>query len=110
LRAHHDGIPAALCRVSTGRQFPNALRPVAGLLWELNSTRDHATEGDPPNLAIWVGAEMERMMAAAGVDVSAAQSNDAWMLPIPTTFIVDHDGVIPHRGIEEMLAALRRAP
>jgi hypothetical protein len=62
------------------------------------------------NLAIWVGAEMERMMAAAGVDVPAAQSNGAWMLPIPATFIVGRDGVIPRMGIEDMQAALRRAP
>jgi hypothetical protein len=50
---------------------------------------------------------MERMMAAAGVDVSAAQDNDAWLLPIPATLIVGRDGVIPRMGIEDMLAALR---
>jgi hypothetical protein len=81
---------------------------VARLLWELNSTPDYAKEGD--SLAIWVGAKMERMMAAAGVDVSAAQDNDAWLLPIPATLIVGRDGVIPRMGIEEMLTALRCAP
>ena len=50
---------------------------------------------------------MERMVAAAGVDVSAAQDNDAWLLPIPATLIVGRDGVIPRMGIEDMLAALR---
>jgi hypothetical protein len=79
-------ISAALCRVSIGRQFPNALRPVARQLW------------------------MERMMAAAGVDVSAAQDNDAWLLPIPATLIVGRDGVIRRMGFEDMLAALRCAP
>jgi hypothetical protein len=39
-----------------------------------------------------------------------AQSNDAWMLPIPATFIFDRDELIPRMGIEDMLVALRRAP
>ncbi|WP_161491931.1 hypothetical protein [Bradyrhizobium centrolobii] len=53
---------------------------------------------------------MERMMAAAGVDVSAAQDNDAWLLPIPATLIVGGDGVIPRMGIEDMPAARRCVP
>jgi hypothetical protein len=41
------------------------------------------------------------------VSDNAAQSSDAWMLPIPATFIVGRNGVIPRMGIEDMLAALR---
>jgi peroxiredoxin len=69
------------------------------------------------NLAIWVGAEMERMIADAGWDLPAYQGNAAWMLPIPATFVVGTDGGIKARfvdpdyrrrmAIEDMLEALR---
>jgi len=71
------------------------------------------------NLAIWVGAEMEEMMAAAGVDLPTYQGSDSWILPIPATFVVGVDGRIRARfvdpdyrrrmAIEEMLGALRAA-
>jgi peroxiredoxin len=71
------------------------------------------------NLAIWVGEEMEKLIAAAGCDVPAYQGNDAWMLPIPATFVVGTDGLIKARHIdpdyrrrmeaEDLLAALRTA-
>src|ERR1043165_26217 len=71
------------------------------------------------NLVIWVGAEMERMLSERGRDLPRFQGNDAWMLPIPATFVVGTDGVIKARfvdpdyrkrmDIEEMLAALRAA-
>ena len=69
------------------------------------------------NLAIWVGAEMQQMMAAAGVNLPVYQGNESWMLPIPATFVVGTDGVIVARfvdpdyrkrmAIEDMLKALR---
>jgi peroxiredoxin len=71
------------------------------------------------NLAIWVGAEMERMIAEAGWNLPAYQGNDAWMLPIPATFVVGTDGKIKARfvdpdyrrrmAIETMLEELKRA-
>jgi peroxiredoxin len=71
------------------------------------------------NLAIWVGEEMERFIAAAGWDVPRFQGNDSWFLPIPATFVVGRDGQIKARfvdpdyrrrmAIEDVLAALRRA-
>jgi peroxiredoxin len=69
------------------------------------------------NLAIWVGAEMQKMMAARD-DISAFQGNSSWMLPIPATFVVGRDGAIRARfvdpdyrkrmAIEDLLAALRK--
>jgi peroxiredoxin len=69
------------------------------------------------NLAIWVGAEMERMIAAAGWDIPNFQGNTSWMLPIPATFVVGKDGKVKARfvdpdyrkrmAIEGMIAALR---
>jgi peroxiredoxin len=71
------------------------------------------------NLAICVGEEMKRMMAESGWDLPAYQGNDAWMLPIPATFIVATDGRITARfvdpdyrkrmAIEDMLDALKAA-
>jgi peroxiredoxin len=71
------------------------------------------------NLAIWVGAEMEELIAGAGWDVPAYQGNAAWMLPIPATFVVGTDGIITARYLDpdyrkrmernDLLEALRAA-
>lgn len=70
------------------------------------------------NLAIWVGAEMERLMGV-GFDLPSYQGNSSWFLPIPATFIVGTDGIITDRfvdpdyrrrmDIDDLIAALRRA-
>jgi peroxiredoxin len=52
------------------------------------------------NLAIWIGAEMQDMMGAAGVDLPAHQGNAAWMLPVPATFVVGRDGRVAARHID----------
>jgi peroxiredoxin len=69
------------------------------------------------NLVIWVGAEMERMIPAAGRDIPHYQGNASWMLPIPATFVVGKDGKVKARfvdpdyrkrmAIEDMIKALR---
>ena len=71
------------------------------------------------NLVIWVGAEMEKALSERARDLPKYQGNDAWMLPIPATFVVGTDGIITARfvdpdyrkrmDIDDMLAALRRA-
>jgi peroxiredoxin len=71
------------------------------------------------NLVIWVGAEMARMISAAGWDIPNYQGNASWMLPIPATFVVGRDGKVKARfvdpdyrkrmAIEGMIAALRSA-
>jgi peroxiredoxin len=69
------------------------------------------------NLAIWVGAEMQKMLAGLR-DLPSFQGNDSWILPIPATFVVGTDGIIRARfvdpdyrrrmAIDDLLAALRR--
>ena len=69
------------------------------------------------NLAIWIGAEMQRLMAGRQ-DLPSFQGNDSWMLPIPATFVVGTNSIIKARfvdpdyrkrmAIEELLAAMRR--
>jgi peroxiredoxin len=68
------------------------------------------------NLAIWLGAEMQKMMEGRR-DLPTFQGNSSWMLPIPATFVVGRDGLIRARFIDpdyrtrisiaEMLTALR---
>ncbi len=71
------------------------------------------------NLVMWVGAEMEALLPAAGVNMPVYQGNESWMLPIPATFVVGTDGIIKARHvdpdyrrrmeIEDLLAALESA-
>jgi peroxiredoxin len=68
------------------------------------------------NLAIWLGTEMQKMMADRQ-DLPTYQGNSSWMLPIPATFVVAQDGRVKARfidpdyrkrmAIEDLLTALR---
>jgi peroxiredoxin len=68
------------------------------------------------NLAIWIGAEMQKMLEGRR-DLPSFQGNDSWMLPIPATFVVGTDGLIKARfvdpdyrrrmAIDDLLAALK---
>jgi peroxiredoxin len=68
------------------------------------------------NLAIWVGAEIRKMMEGRR-DLPTFQGNGSWMLPIPATFVVGRDALIRARFIDpdyrnrmmisDMLAAMR---
>lgn len=68
------------------------------------------------NLAIWLGAEMQKMLAGLR-DLPSFQGNNSWILPIPATFIVAKDGLIRARfvdpdyrkrmAIADLLAALK---
>jgi peroxiredoxin len=71
------------------------------------------------NLTIWVGEEMKRLIRDEfGHDIASFQGNDAWLLPIPATFVVGRDGRIKERfvdpdyrrrmAINDLLTALRR--
>jgi len=48
------------------------------------------------NLAIWLGAEMQKMLAGLR-DLPSFQGNNSWILPIPATFVVAKDGLIRAR-------------
>jgi peroxiredoxin len=68
------------------------------------------------NLAIWLGAEMQKMLAVLR-DLPSFQGNNSWILPIPATFVVAKDGLIRARfvdpdyrkrmAIDDLLAALK---
>ena len=67
-------------------------------------------------LAIWVGDEMQKVIAERH-QLPEYQGNDAWVLPIPATFVVGQDRRIKARfvdpdyrkrmAIEDLLAAMR---
>jgi peroxiredoxin len=52
------------------------------------------------NLVVWVGADMERMMAEGGIDLAEYQDNQSWFLPIPATFVVASNGLIAARYVD----------
>jgi len=71
------------------------------------------------NLVIWLGTELSKELAGLGRSLPDYQGNDAWMLPIPATFVVGRDGLVKARfvdpdfrrrmAVEELIAALKAA-
>ena len=71
------------------------------------------------NLAIWLGAEIQKLLTNFGRDLSAYQGTASWFVPIPATFIVAQDGMIKARfvdpdysrrmDVDDMIAALKAA-
>jgi len=71
------------------------------------------------NLAIWVGPDLERLLSSFGRSLPEYQGNDAWMLPIPATFVITRDGTVAARfidpdfrrrmSVEELIEALKSA-
>jgi peroxiredoxin len=52
------------------------------------------------NLAVWIGPDLERQLASFGRSLPDYQGNQAWMLPIPATFVVGTDGRVAARFID----------
>jgi peroxiredoxin len=104
--------------VPEGQQFTTKLKSEAKASFAMLTDVDNGYALSL-NLAIWVGEEMQRLIAAAGWDLPAYQGNDAWVLPIPATFVVGTDGLIKARfvdpdyrqrmAIDDMLGAIRSA-
>ncbi len=69
------------------------------------------------NLAIWLGAEIEKLLDY--LDMPDFHGNDGWVLPIPATFVVGRDGVVKARfvdpdfrrrmAIDDLISALKSA-
>ncbi|WP_148277089.1 peroxiredoxin-like family protein [Methylocystis sp. SC2] len=52
------------------------------------------------NLAIWVPDDMSSLIAAAGWDVPCYQGGSAWILPVPSVFLLDREGVVRFRHVD----------
>ncbi|BCG96633.1 peroxiredoxin-like family protein [Mesorhizobium sp. 131-2-1] len=99
------------------RKFAKAMKTAVGATFPFLTDMDNGYALSL-NLAIWVGAEMERLMGL-GLDLPNYQGNSSWFLPIPATFIIGTDGIITDRfvdpdyrrrmDIDDLIAALRRA-
>jgi peroxiredoxin len=50
-------------------------------------------------LAMWVGDEIRGLLAEDGVPLPLFQGNEAWVLPLPATFVVRQDGRIAARYV-----------
>lgn len=50
------------------------------------------------NLAIWLGAEIQRLLSYQ--DMAKFHGNDGWMLPIPAVFVVGRDGLVKARFVD----------
>lgn len=50
------------------------------------------------NLAIWLGAEIQKLLSYQ--DMASFHGNDGWVLPIPATFVVGHDGLVKARFVD----------
>jgi peroxiredoxin len=51
-------------------------------------------------LTIPLGDEMRDFMISRGRDLSTYQGNDAWLLPIPATFVLDRGSIIHMRHVD----------
>lgn len=51
-------------------------------------------------LTIPVGDEMRDFMTRRGRDLATYQGNEAWLLPIPATFVLDRSGAIVMRHVD----------
>ena len=51
-------------------------------------------------LAMWVGEPVRALMSGIGWRLDAFQGNDAWLVPLPATFVVGSDGVILARFVD----------
>jgi peroxiredoxin len=111
--------PIQIVAIMPDRQeFARELRSEAGAPFPILTDMDNGYALSL-NLSIWVGTELERMIAEAGWDLPSYQGNASWMLPIPATFVVDRSGRIRARNvdpdyrrrmeIDDMLQALRSA-
>jgi peroxiredoxin len=52
------------------------------------------------NLAIWLGPDLRDLLSQRGRVLPNYHGNDAWMLPIPATFVVGRDGRIKARFVD----------
>lgn len=50
------------------------------------------------NLAIWLSPDLQNILS--GRDLPSYHGNNAWMLPIPATFVVDSDGLVKARFVD----------
>ena len=51
-------------------------------------------------LVFWVGDKIKEMYRQFGIDLAQFQGNGGWLLPIPATLVVGHDGRVKARFVD----------
>lgn len=51
-------------------------------------------------LVMWVGSDMEELMAETGVELPKYQDNGSWFLPVPATYVIAKDGTVAARHVD----------
>jgi peroxiredoxin len=67
--------------------------------FEVLSDVDHAL-GFQFGIIFRVPDALRRVYLEIGVDLAARHGNDAWLLPVPATFVVDRKGTIRHAYVD----------
>ena len=116
----HDGIAALGAQVVAimpeTQEFAAKFKAEAGAPFPVLTDLDNGYALSL-NLAIWLGADIERLLSY--LDMAGFHGNGGWVLPIPATFVVRRDGIIAARfvdpdfrhrmAIEDLMAALKDA-
>ncbi len=119
VQEHIAAVGASIVAITPEREsFGTRLKEDAGLRYPVLSDVDNGYALSI-GLAIYVGAEVQDVMEKSGRDLPNYQGNDAWVLPIPATFVVGQDGRVVARFIDpdyrrrmavgDLLTALREA-
>nr|WP_272873167.1 peroxiredoxin-like family protein [Sphingomonas arenae] len=74
-------------REESGARFPVLTDVGAGYILSLG-------------LAVWLDEPIARLVKSAGWDVPLFQGGTGWILPIPSVFVVDKDGIVAARHID----------
>jgi peroxiredoxin len=101
-QVHHEAkaVGAEIVAIMPDRQkFTRRLKSHARALFPILTDIDNGY-AMALNLVVWVGAEMQELMPKAGVNILEAQGNDAYLLPIPATFVVGTNGRIVARHVD----------
>ncbi|WP_296676751.1 peroxiredoxin [Novosphingobium sp.] len=91
---------AQICSISAELQtYTRKLRDETGARFPLLTDTD-AGYALSINLAIWVDEFMASLIGGAGWDIPGYQGGQAWILPVPSVFILDCQGIIRTRHVD----------
>jgi peroxiredoxin len=120
-KAHREieGVAGHLVAITPERwRYSSALKQQAGADFPVLTDMDNGYALSL-NIAVWLGPEMEGLIAGRGHALPLYQGNKSWVVPIPATFVVGSDGVIVARyldpdyrqrmSVEDLAAALQQA-
>lgn len=111
-----EALGARIVAISPEIRHPKSLKHRCGLTFPLLCDVDNAYAFSL-GLAIWMGEELKTIFREAGFDLPVLHRNQAWMIPVPATYVVDQQGLIVESFVDadfrkrmepsDMIAALR---